>query len=190
MPSASGAGISWEVRIGVAHMCSRRLGRLAKWRRSRRLRLARRGRQRRRRQRGGQRARPSPRVVHRLLARIHRHLSAGADTPWAWAQRRCEVGQGSAQLCSHSAGCEVGQGSAQLYSHSAGWAGVLCGAGGARAALPQRVGVWGGAEFTVPGLSKPSPRAGPHYQLACRPSAEEERAAQEVVETAARCVLL
>ena len=33
----------------------------------------------------GQRARPPPRVVRRLLARIHRHLSAGADTRWAWA---------------------------------------------------------------------------------------------------------
>ena len=96
----------------------------------------------------GQRARPPPRVVRRLLARIHRHLSAGADT----------VG--------------VGGGSAGRHR--------------TRVSQPRRL--------TVPGLASrgapTSPSSGPHYQLACRPSAEEERAAQEVVETAARCVLL
>ena len=98
----------------------------------------------------GQRARPPPRVVRRLLARIHRHLSAGADTRWAWAG----VLQGAtARVCLSREGSQC------------------------QASHPSR-----GAPT--------SPSSGPHYQLACRPSAEEERAAQEMVETAGSCVLL
>ena len=84
----------------------------------------------------GQRARPPPRVVRRLLARIHRHLSAGADTRWAWAG----VLQGAtARVCLSREGsrCQASQ------------------AGAAK-----------------------GPSAGPHYQLACRPSAEEEEVDQ------------
>ena len=67
----------------------------------------------------GQRARPPPRVVRRLLARIHRHLSAGADTRWAWAG----VLQGAtARVCLSREGsqCQASQAGARSRARARG----------------------------------------------------------------------
>ena len=71
-----------------------------------------------------------------------------------------------------------------LRAHLWAWAGVLQGAT-ARVCLSRE---GSRCQASQAGAAK-GPSAGPHYQLACRPSAEEARAAQEV-ESAARCVLL
>ena len=67
-----------------------------------------------------------------------------------------------------------------LRAHLWAWAGVLQGAT-ARVCLSRE---GSRCQASQAGAAK-GPSAGPHYQLACRPSAEEEE-----VETAARCVLL